>query len=187
MVNGNKVGHFVRSKQTVLLPDGRVGIQLTMASANAKNAPRFLKGVEVPLTKYGTPIATYMNLRAFHRLDIPFGSPSLKRVKMHFVMNANTSIQLEWMKRVYGAENIGDFLKHTHSVRYAESALNQAGFKVKSVELGPRAGEGAAGKLANTEYFNAPEGAERFLKRHGIDPDDEIEFGHDILIYVEPM
>lgn len=66
-------------------------------------------------------------------------------------------------------------------------ALNQAGYKITRVELGPRAGKGTAGGLSNTEFFNAPKGADNFLKRHGIDPDDEIEFGHNIYIYVEPI
>jgi hypothetical protein len=187
MVDGQKVGVFTRTKETVTLGDGSRMKQMTMAKADAKGAPRFFEGVDNPMTKHGIPAATYMNTRAFHNLEIPFGDPTLGRVKMNMVMNANTSIQIEWMKRVYGPDNINDFLKHTHSVRYAESALNQAGFKIKRVELGPRAVRGKAGHMAYGEYFHAKEGPTAFMERYGIHPNDKIETGHHIFIYVEPL
>ena len=186
MVNGKKVGTYERTAQTVALQDGTHIKQMTMEFADGKDGPRFFKDARNQMTKHGMPVATMMNVRAFHNLDIPFGDPTLKRVKMSMVMNANTSVQIEWMKRSYRG-SYEDFLKHTHSVRYAESALNQAGFKISRVELGPKAASGPAGHLVNGKFFNAKERPDAFLKRYGLKHDDVIETGHNIYIYVEPL
>jgi len=187
--DGNEVGAFERELETFLRPDGTRGRQMVFSYANGKDAPRFLPDVDVPLVEgRGAPLATFMNVRAFNNLGISFGDPGINRIKMSQVLNANTSVEIEWMRRMYDADTLNDYLRHTHSVRYAESALNQAGYRIVSVQLDAgRVSRGAAGDLVNGEYFNAVEAPLDFLRRYGIDPQDVIETGHNILIDIVPL
>ncbi len=91
------------------------------------------------------------------------------------------------MKRVYG-KDWTKYLKNTHSVRYAESALNQAGFRIKEVRLGstPPLRMNARGMVEGT-FFKAKEKPMEFLARYGVSPNEAIETGHDIYIVVEPF
>ena len=162
--------------------------QMTWSYMEAKLLPDFFDNVNVPMIKdRGTSSAAMLNMRAFHNLDIPYGDPSLKLIKMSNVENANTSVQIAWMKRVYG-KGWTKYLKNTHSVRYAESALNQAGFRIKEVRLGstPPLRMNARGMVEGT-FFKAKEKPMEFLARYGVSPNEAIETGHDIYIVVEPF
>jgi hypothetical protein len=189
MKDGKEVGAFERELESIILPDGARGRQMVFSYANGKDAPRFLADVDVPLVPgRGAPLATFMNVRAFHNLGLQFADPSLTRIKMSQVINANTSVEIEWMRRVYGAANIDGYLRYTHSVRYAESALNQAGYRIVGVRLsGGRITRDTAEAMVTSDYFNAVEEPLDFLKRFGIAASDVIETGHDIIIDIAPL
>lgn len=184
-VNGRDVATFERS--VLALEDG--GRQLIMEYAMARTAPRYLTGLDVhSLPDLGrTPMATYMNVRAMQELGIGFGDPALVSVKMSEVYNANTALELAWMRRVYGEENISDFLRHTHSVRYAESALNQAGYRVTDVRLTKPISRETARQAVGGSFFHSNLSGEEFLRRYGIAPDEMIESGWDIIIDIAPV
>lgn len=184
-VNGRDVATFQRTV-TPLESGGR---QLVMEYAHARQAPRYVSGLDVhALPDRGvTPLATYMNVRTMHELGIGFGDPSLVSVKMSEVVNANTALELAWMRRVYGPEHIEDFLRHTHSVRYAESALNQAGYRITGVRLGGTSYRETARSMIGGSFFHSATPGEAFLRRLGIHPDDAIETGWDILIDIAPI
>jgi hypothetical protein len=182
-VDRQVVARFDRSLRT--MDDG--GLEMIWNYAEGKMLPRFFKDVKTPLTPRGTPAATMMNLRAFSNLNVAFGDPRLKVVRMAEVMNANTGVQIEWLKRVYGAD-WEKYLRHTHSVRYAESALNQAGFRVRAVRIGyDNVHRARADVQVEGDLFHAVEKPADFLRRYGIKPETPIESGHDIFIDVEPI
>ncbi|WP_339831299.1 hypothetical protein [uncultured Parvibaculum sp.] len=185
---GDEVAVIERELGPADLPEFAGARQMTWSYMEAKLLPDFFDNVNVPMIKgRGTSSAAMLNMRAFHNLDIPYGDPSLKLVKMSNVENANTSVQIAWMKRVYG-KDWTRYLKNTHSVRYAESALNQAGFRIKEVRLGstPPLRMNARGMVEGT-FFKAKEKPMEFLARYGVSPNEAIETGHDIYIVVEPF
>lgn len=184
-VNGQKVATFERA--LVTLEGG--GRQLVMESAFGSEAPRYLTGLDIhALPDLGrTPTATYMNVRAMQELGIAFGDPSLVSVKMSNVYNANTALELAWMNRVYGAEAAADFVRHTHSVRYAESALNQAGFRITNVRLTAATSRETAKQAVGSSFFHSRLAGDEFLRRYGFQPDDMIESGWDIIIDIAPI
>ncbi len=187
--NGNEVANFTRDVKPIDI-EGRSGVEMTMSYADGKKAPRFITDTDPPLIAgKGTPLATYMNVRAFHNLNIGYADPKLLRVKMSTVVNANTAVQIDWLRRMYGADNIQKYLKHTHSVKYAESALNQAGFKISKVEMstaGRPFKQKARGEVGG-DYFHSKDNPLDYLDRFGIDADSNIETGFDIYIYVQPL
>lgn len=184
-VNGRDVATFERS--LLALEEG--GNQLIMEYAMARTAPRYVTGLDVhALPDLGrTPMATYMNVRAMQELGVGFGDPSLVSVKMSEVYNANTALELAWMRRVYGEESITDFLRHTHSVRYAESALNQAGYRITDVRLTKPISRETARQAVEGSFFHSNLSGEEFLRRYGIQPDEMIESGWDIIIDIAPI
>ena len=185
---GDDVAVVERELGLAELPEFAGSKQMTWSYMEAKLLPDFFDNVNVPMiSDRGTSSAAMLNMRAFHNLDIPYGDPSLKLIKMSNVENANTSVQIAWMKRVYGADWT-KYLRNTHSVRYAESALNQAGFRIKEVRLGsePPLRMNARG-MVEGNFFKAKESPMEFLARYGVSPNEAIETGHDIYIVVEPF
>ncbi|MBX3493483.1 MAG: hypothetical protein KF899_11015 [Parvibaculum sp.] len=185
---GDDVAVVERELGLAELPEFAGSKQMTWSYMEAKLLPDFFDNVNVPMiSDRGTSSAAMLNMRAFHNLDIPYGDPSLKLIKMSNVENANTSVQIAWMKRVYGADWT-KYLPNTHSVRYAESALNQAGFRIKEVRLGsePPLRMNARG-MVEGNFFKAKESPMEFLARYGVSPNEAIETGHDIYIVVEPF
>lgn len=184
-VNGRDVATFQRA--LVTLEDG--GRELVMEAAFGRTAPRYVTGLDVhALPDLGrTPMATYMNVRAMQELGIGLGDPSLVRVRMSEVYNANTALELAWMNRVYGVEATADFLRHTHSVRYAESALNQAGYRIANVRITAATSRETARQAIEGSFFHSNLSGEAFLRQYGIQPDDVIESGWDIIIDIVPI
>lgn len=162
-----------------------------------------IKGMDSPMIKgKGTPLAAYLNQRAMYKLGIDYGDEALKVVKLENVLSKKTALQLHWLQEVYQSSDrtgtalmsIDEMLSHTDSYRYAESALNQAGFKITGARLyNNRVYREAAGAVsefaadANTHSFGK-EGLSGFLKRFSaIDPDENVKVGFDMYLMVEKM
>ena len=126
--------------------------------------------------------------RAMSNLGIEFADRKLKSVLSSNVTNARAAVQLHWLKKSYPDTPIEELLKYTHSVRYAEAAITQAGFRIKSIRLQPKHayGSSTAAQLASeSTYYRADTDLLTFIKRHGIAPDEIIEHGQTFEILVE--
>jgi len=141
----------------------------------------------------GTPVSVYMNLRSMHELGIKAGDPSLVLCQLDGVLNKKVSFQIDWLKNVYPDIPIEDLLKHTHAYQYAETALTQAGYRIKKAHLGepfndyqvaskPFGDYTAFGKNGIVEHH-------RWLDRHGygMHMHQAIDTGHNIFLVLEPL
>ncbi len=166
-----------------------------VATVNSKTMISNLKNPMI--TGKGTPLAAYLNQRSMHKLGIEYADSALKVVRLENVVNKKTALQLDWLKKVYKGKNmpIDEMLSYTDSYRYAESALNQAGFKITGAKLAQGAKPerllgGVVSDFAgdnNTHSFGK-EGISGFLKRfQGINPLDKVDVGFDIYLTVAPL
>jgi len=153
------------------------------------------------LTKKGTPTLIFANLRLMNEFKIGFAGAKgnqLKMVVMKNVTNKRTDIQLVWFRNTYHpaksfkelneAGLLGDFLRHTRSVQYAESIINLAGYRIKSVKLDDLAElPSAIGEdLSCFKVLSDAETAEQYLRRYGVSKKENGPGMFDILIEVEP-
>lgn len=116
------------------------------------------------------------------------------------IANFATIVKLEFLRKSYfpntalsdlPAEDISRLLMMTHSVRHGEPVLAGAGYKV----TGARITMDGMGDLMSgspvrawTGFFQSTaETAEDFMKRHGINPDDEAESFFTIVLDIEPF
>lgn len=165
---------------------------LEMAYAKIEDASSFLEGVRTPLIDgRGTPTNAYMNVRAFHNLGIGFADPRLTHVKLATVQNVNTSVQLRWLEKQFGELPVSaPEYNELFSVKYAETALNQAGFRIKAVSVKtPNSVPGmTAAYISEGGYFTSRNySLDEYLRKYGVAPDERITSGHDIYIEVEPI
>lgn len=142
-------------------------------------------------TRPGIPLALYMNARTMQSLGIEFADPRLTTVTMSNITNGVAAVQLQWLRRRYPDLPIDELLRFTHSYRYAETAMSQAGFRITGARLVPKdrppmttvenliGGPGA--------WYRNSEDWRSFIARHGIEPDDLIEHGFTIKLDVEPF
>ncbi len=165
------------------------------AVVNSKTMISYMKNPMIP--GKGTPLAAYLNQRLMHKLGIEYADSALKVVRLENVVNKKTALQLDWLQKVYAGKNmpIDEMLSFTDSYRYAESALNQAGFKITGAKLSrgttsQRLIGGVISDFAsdnNTHSFGK-EGINGFLKRfRGINPLDKVDVGFDIFLTVAPL
>lgn len=161
------------------------------ATKNADELPSWLLDVQKPMVPgKGTPLATHANLQAMQLLGIPFGDPTLKVCKLSSVMNQKTALQLHWLRSKYPDKPLAELIKYTHSYQYAESALTQAGFRIKKTDLGEQLTRiRASDKPYGGEVAFGTEGKAAFLERYEFtDVDDRIiGIGHDIYLMLEPI
>ena len=143
----------------------------------------------------GTPLAAYLNQRVMQKLGINYADTSLKVVKLQEVINKKSALQLHWLQKTYGnTMPVDEMLSYLDSYRNAQSALNQAGFKITGAKLfDKRAYTEIAGTVSqfaadtNSHSFGK-EGLKGFLKRFSsISPHEDVMTGFDIYLQVAPM
>lgn len=188
--NGQEVASYERTL-VQLPPDQGGGKQIVLKYAKLEEgAPSFFADVTTPLVPgRGTPVTTFFNLRAFHDLKIAYADPDLTQIKLDNVLNLQNSAQIAWLEKTYGpfAERHFDRL---YSVRYAETALNQAGFRIKRVRLDPHGDQAYNFNLSFLKrgfFRGSPEEADTMLKAYGLETTGMIKTGHNIIIDVEPI
>ena len=191
-----EVASFSRIIETIAGLPGK--LKLTMSVA-AIEWDLLKQGVKLPTwvttripfsAKRGlTPLSVYMNLRTFHGLGIKFADPLLAQLKMSTVINATTCIQLHWLRKVYPDTPIEELVKYTHSYRYAETALQQSGFKVTRVEVpNPKMSQSAEKMVApDSIWYDQRIPGDDLLRRYDIEPDEIVKQGYDITLHVEPI
>jgi hypothetical protein len=136
-----------------------------------------------------TPLTLYMNLRTFNLLGVQFADPRLSFLKMSYVINSNTCIQLHWLRKVYPNVPLDELAKYTNSYRYAETSLQQAGFKITGVKLSPPQARYTASGMVDQKsawYDQRVPGGD-FLRRYQVKPDEEIDVAFNFKILVEPI
>jgi hypothetical protein len=155
-----------------------------------EGVPNMIKKISSPMIEgKGTPISTFLNLRAMHEMGIKFADKSVKIYKLDHILNKKTSFQIDWLRRMYPEASLSDLINHTHSYKYAEAALNQAGFKIKKSFLHAASEEY---RVAQEAWMSGAsfgkEGEKAFIKRHGfVNPDYVFESGHDMYLLLEPI
>lgn len=173
-----------------LADDAKV-LNMDMAFVSDK-LPSMLATVRNPMIPgKGTPLSVYLNLRAFQELGIGFGDPSLVLCRLDHVLNQKTALQIEWLSRQYPGRSVEELLTHTHSYQYAESALTQAGYRIKAARIGKASTTTHAGAtpFGGGAAFGK-EGHAGFLSRYGFSGVAEqapVDIGHDIYLYLEPL
>ncbi|ABI67041.1 hypothetical protein Mmar10_2755 [Maricaulis maris MCS10] len=142
-------------------------------------------------TRPGIPVSLYMNARTFAQLGVEFGDTRLRSVFLSNITNGQTAIQLHWLRNAYPDTPIDELLRYTHSYRYAETAITQAGFRVTGARIVPKpnyarmTAESLLGRPG--AYFRSDVDWRVYLQRHGIEPDAIIENGHTFELLVEPF
>ncbi|GHD40829.1 hypothetical protein GCM10017083_04480 [Thalassobaculum fulvum] len=173
------------------LAGGSKGLTMDLARVS-EDLPSMLATARNPMIPgKGTPLSVYLNLRVFQQLGIGFGDPSLVLCKLDGVLNQKTALQIEWLSRQYPGRSVEELLSHTHSYQYAESALTQAGYRIKEVRIGEadKTIHPLAEPWGSAAAFGK-EGHAGFLSRYGFADVAEqapIEIGHDIYLYLEPL
>lgn len=210
----DKIGHFERELSTAkreslygtlykkegaewlneLADDAKVLVFDQAALYTETGVSSMLKGLKNPMVAgKGTPWSAFMNVRAMRELGIQFGDPSLKALKLSGIINKKNMLQLNWLRNVYPNESIHELVKYTHSYQYAETALTQAGFKIKrafvteggtpvSIFAPPWRGNAAFGRGTgrNAEFD--------FMERHGfVHQAGTIQGEHDVFLELEPI
>jgi hypothetical protein len=162
---------------------------------------RMVRGLPQSLTPNGTPLGLYLNMRALHNIGVRYGDAGVTVVKLSQVVNANTCIQLQAMRRAFPNVPLEELAQHTFSYRYTKDFLEQAGFRVTDVikvkpntAATPRsysnffAGNKPVPRFATESQIDAvlePE-VVAFAIAHGVPPDRTIDFGYDIYLRIEP-
>jgi hypothetical protein len=189
--------------------DGSTGkgmIVLMHALINRENgAPAWLSGFPRPLVAgRGVPLSMYGNLRAFQELGIGYADPSIGAAKLSAVVNVRTGIQLRWLETAHPGTPLDELVKYTDSYGYAQSALEQAGFRIVRARVSDYSPSSNVGSHFENAYFdtglvpaaNESEDAFKarvvaarraFAGRHGLGDDAEIGMWYDIVLDVEPL
>ena len=113
---------------------------LVFSQAFLNDAPQILTDLPINLLPgQGTPTAALLNLAALRHFGIGFagsGSP-LNVLRMSEVINAENNFHLQWLLDTYGSlDRIPqEALRELFSVKYAESALNQAGYEIARIRI----------------------------------------------------
>lgn len=190
IVDDAKIGSFVRKKRAFSSPEHGSGVEVEFYNISPvkKAKYRMINEDSVPLiANRGTPISAKLNVRTIKKLGIGYADPTLKRIKLSNVINTNTAIQVDWLKRAYPEKPIGELLKHLYSVQYAETALTQMGYKIKQIKIGGTPYSINLRSPVTAVYFNgSTDQMAAQLNKYGRTLDDRIQAGFDIEIYVEP-
>ncbi len=142
-------------------------------------------------TRPGIPVSLYMNARTFSQLGVEFADPRVRSVLISNITNGQTAIELHWLQRAYPDTPLDELIRYTHSYRYAETTLIQAGFRVTGTRIVPKrtygrtTAESLLGGLGS--FFRSDVDWRVFLQRYGIAPDEVIENGHTFELIVEPF
>jgi hypothetical protein len=109
---------------------------LTFEIAFLERAPPMLEMLPVDLLPgRGTPTTTFLNLAAMNHFGIGFGGSGapLRSLKLSSVVNVENNFHLTWLFDTYGHDIPQAALRELPSVKYAESALNQAGYEIVGI------------------------------------------------------
>ena len=151
-------------------------------------APRFVD-TAVPLVPgRGTPTSIYLNLRAMIAMGIEFADRSLKKVTLKSVFNAQTAMHIHALRRGNPHISLDEAAEHSFLVRFARSMLEQAGFRIDSVEVRVRGTNSRySAQYLIDEWYAGRESPASFLRRYNIRPDEQIEAAFDIVLNVRPI
>ena len=175
------------------------------AGAPANTLPGPIRGMienvlPVGLTPRGVPAIQYATMRLMNHFGIAYGSTgagAIKQAMMEHIANYATIVKLEYLRRTYHPskalselpeEELSRLLMMTHSVRYAQSVLANAGYRIKSakIELDALGGDGVM-RFFHRNFYSQTESAAEFAARHGIKGDDEGLTFFNIILDVEPF
>ncbi|MGE4060394.1 MAG: hypothetical protein AB7E69_16150 [Sphingomonadales bacterium] len=186
------VGSFKRS----LYDDKKEGMTLVFSASELYDgAPgwvdtarrNFLPRADRP----GIPVALYMNARSMSNLGVQFADARVRTVLISGITNGQTAVQLNWLRRMYPDKPIDELIKYTHSFRYAETALTQAGLRVTGTRIVPKPHYGrlTAEELlgAKGSWFRADTDWRQYIARYGIEPEEILEHNHTFELKVEPI
>lgn len=158
---------------------------LIFEAAFLEQASPWIKAPIQGLSDKGVPTNLFMNMQAMQALGIGYhgkGLP-LRRVVLKQVVNPRTLLQHAWMVKTYGevAANT-ELAAKLFSVKYAESALTMAGYRIKRVKVHPAENLEKA-FLLGADY-KGREPFDAFLAKHGFNENSDIPAGFDIEIEV---
>jgi hypothetical protein len=137
------------------------------------------------LTERGVPIGMHLNHRAMLGLGIDYADQSLTAVKLSGVVSANTCVEMNWLIRNYPEMTWAELFRYTHSYRYTQSMLEQAGFKIDDVVI-DEAQFLMPTTVRNNSAWYAGSDLEGFARRYGLGMNDEIDTGFDIYLKLSP-
>jgi uncharacterized Zn-binding protein involved in type VI secretion len=166
--------------------------ELIMEEAFLEDMPSFTP-TEVPLVEgRGTPTVTYLTLFQMKKLGAKFGE--LKSVKMSTIQNVEALMQLHVAAVKAGIDpmdpgqdaQLASLVAKTHSVKYAQTTIEQSGHVIKSVSIG-RAKAGKTDLKSLMDHYGWPEGKRAdALRRHGMKETDEVLYNYDIHVELAP-
>jgi hypothetical protein len=176
-------GLVIRSVTVTPKPGGGHDVKLIMDMAFLDDIPRELRWVReggAPLvTGQGTPLQTYVSLLQLKSAGISFGE--ITQAKMSNIINAQTVLQLEVLRRKNPSAAVDKLIEQTQSGIYGSTNLTQAGSTVRGMKVkggGPK----NVGELADEAGMTKKE-----LEAFGLSRDDTARrYGFDIEIEIAP-
>lgn len=182
-----RIGDYTRTiEPDDTLNTGGLMLELSYARIDTVGNPdlAWIRGFPYPLTERGVPLGMYMNLRVMNAAGISFADPRLTVVKFSYIVSVNTCVELQWMRNIYPGAPLGELFRATHSFRYAQNFLEQAGYRIDDVVV--QAAAGAQPIRTYVDDFFEGTDIDAFLARYGLGQDDRIPFGHDVYMRVAP-
>ncbi|SDB58665.1 hypothetical protein [Bauldia litoralis] len=154
-----------------------------------------------PLPSGGVPTIQFTTMRLMTHLGVRYasaGAGAIRSCVMEHIQNLRTIARLEYLRRLFHPNisdlrdipesAMSDMLMMTHSVRYAQSDLAAAGYRVKSARLEFDSWYGRSPlSVFEENFFSGFETAEEFIKRLGMNPDDLAGQSFIIRLDVEPI
>lgn len=186
--NNLAIGSYAREfKPDAEFNTGGTMLELNFARIDTVGNPdlAWIQGFPYPLTERGVPLGMYMNLRTLNAAGIGHADPSLTVVKFDHIVSVNTCVELDWMVRTYGdSVPLGELFRATHSFRYAQNFLEQAGYGLGEIIVRPTRRRAPIHAYADDFYEGTDLAA--FLAQHGLDVNSEIAFGWDVYVRIRP-
>ncbi|MEO0342186.1 MAG: hypothetical protein AAF198_01990 [Pseudomonadota bacterium] len=160
---------------------------LTLENAQIESMSRWIKAADVPLVEgRGVPTTLAANLRAMNVFGIGYGGSGvpLMNVKLSNVVNPRTAVQLQWLRNSYPEIPVNELVRHTFSFKYAEDAINLAGYRISGVQIE----DGFSSSVRSYGRFYAgSEDWKQFSTRYGFEQHENVQGSYDINISVEPL
>ena len=89
----------------------------------ARPPPKFVRTAVDMVAGKGTPFMIWFTLRNLQNLGVKFGDAAVSLVKLETVLNTETLIHFEWLRRLYPDAPLGKLFRATAVSRYAETVL----------------------------------------------------------------
>jgi hypothetical protein len=140
----------------------------------------------------GTPTVQYITLYQMRKLGVPLGAPGqpsgVRMIHMSDIQNVETIVHLHYLRTTTG-QGYSDLVRHTASVKYAETTATQTGYHRSDEPVITGGGTTPIRDLLEfQEGSHAQRAAEndQILARYGFNRDTPMRWGFDIDFQVAP-